>query len=268
MIAIERYDDVTRIRMSSVGSRLAGLDVSAYVVRGVLVDSGFPHVRDEFATALAGQRLSGAIVTHWHEDHAGNVALLAERGIPLQVAPGTLDLLRAHPPIRAYRRLAWGWPPAFTATHESFAHDTLRFIHTPGHSPEHHVVWDAERGTLFSGDLWLGVRARVMHESEDPRTIVESLRCVAALRPERMFDAHRGIVPTPVAALEAKAEWLTHVIGEIERRLAEGWSERAIVREVLGGEERSAWFSGGEYARVNLVRAVRRGASVEGRGSR
>lgn len=259
MITIERFDDVTRIRMSSVGSRLARLDVSAYVVRGVVVDSGFPHMREELGAALAGERLEGAIITHWHEDHAGNVALLAERGIPLQLALDTLERLRARPPIRAYRRLAWGRPPAFTARHEPFEHPALRFIHTPGHSPEHHVVWDAERGTLFSGDLWLGVRSRVMHASEDPRLIVESLRCVAALHPERMFDAHRGFVPTPVAAIEAKAAWMTETIGEIERRLAAGWSERAIVRRVLGGEEPSAWFSGGEYARRNFVRALARG---------
>lgn len=260
MITIERYEDVTRIRMSSVGSRLVGLDVSAYVVRGVVVDSGFPHVRAAFGAALDDMRLEGGMITHWHEDHAGNVSLLAERGLPLQLAPETLERLCARPTIRAYRRLTWGRPPALAARHAPFEHPVLRFIHTPGHSPEHHVVWDAERGTLFSGDLWLGVRSRVLHASEDPRQIVASLRCVAALRPARMFDAHRGPVATPVAAIEAKVSWMTDAIGEIERRLAAGFTHRAIVRELLGGEERSAWFSGGEYSRLNFVRAVERGA--------
>jgi hypothetical protein len=38
----------------------------------------------------------------------------------------------------------------------------------------------------------------------------------------------------------------------------EGWSDRDIVRRVLGGEESAAYVSGGEYSRRNFARAVRR----------
>jgi hypothetical protein len=110
---------------------------------------------------------------------------------------------------------------------------------------------------LFTGDLWLGVKSRLMHASEDPYGLIESLRRVLALRPVRLFDAHRGPIANAVTALEARIDWLTETLGEIDRRIARGWTDRAIVREVLGGEEAVALFSAGEYSRRNLVRAVR-----------
>ena len=73
-----------------------------------------------------------------------------------------------------------------------------------------------------------------------------------------MFDAHRGLVDSPCVALRTKTEWLAGILGEVERRLAEGWSDREIVRRVLGGEERAAYVSAGDYSRRNLVKAVRR----------
>jgi len=55
--------------------------------------------------------------------------------------------------------------------------------------------------------------------------------------------------------------WLETALRDIERRVHEGWSDRAIVRGVLGGEEFAALVSRGDYSRRNLVRAVRRHAA-------
>jgi glyoxylase-like metal-dependent hydrolase (beta-lactamase superfamily II) len=255
---VEQYGAVTRLRMRSAGGRLAGLDVSAYVVRGVLVDTGFHHARRALDAAVRERSLRGAIVTHWHEDHAGNVELLARRGLPLLVRGDTELVLRSRPMIRLYRRVVWGHPPRLEAPVAPFAVDDLQVIHTPGHSTDHQVVWDPQSGTLFSGDLWLGVRASVLHEAEDPFVIADSLRSVMALQPARMFDAHRGLVPGATAALRAKLDWLTTTTGEIERRLERGWSEPTIVADLLGGDAPSAVVSRGEYSRRNFVRAVRR----------
>lgn len=256
MLTVHRLGSVLRIQMSSWGSRLAGLDVSAYLVRGVLVDTGFPRAWDDLRSALGELRPRGAIVTHWHEDHAGNVPALAASGLPIALAPATAERLRERPSILPYRRVTWGRTGPLGPL-DAFEDPSLRMIHTPGHAEDHHVVWDADHQTIFSGDLWLGVRSRVMHEHEDPYLIVESLRRVAALRPRRMFDAHRGEVADPTAALAAKIDWMTGTIDAIERRVEAGDPDRTIVRAVLGGEELSGYVSLGEYARGNFVRAVR-----------
>ena len=244
--------------MTSTAGRAAGIGVSVYVVRGTMIDSGFHRARATVLELRARLRVDGVMVTHWHEDHAGNVATLARQGVPIAMCAETEAMLRRARQLPVYRRLVWGRPPALETNFERFQANGFEFLHTPGHSTDHQVVWDAKTGTVFSGDLWLGVRARVLHSSEDPYRIVESLRCVAALGPARMFDGHRGLVRDPVRALTAKAEWMTKMIGEIERGIAEGHSDREILAGVLGGEEIAGYFSFGDYARRNFVRAVRR----------
>jgi glyoxylase-like metal-dependent hydrolase (beta-lactamase superfamily II) len=261
MIEIQRFEDVERIRLASWGSRAAGMDVSAYLVDGILVDSGFPRARRALARVLDERRIVGAMLTHYHEDHAGNAELLAARNIPLAMHSLTRARLRDPARIRVYRRVVWGTPRPLASPYSDFPQEgPLQFVHAPGHSDDHQIVWDARRATLFSGDLWLGVRANVMHVSENPFLILASLRAALALRPARMFDAHRGDVRDPVLALTAKIAFLEDTVAAIQARCAEGWSDRVILRSLLGGDDPVALASGGEYSRLNFVRAVRRGS--------
>ena len=255
MIEVARHGDVTRLRLWTRRSAAAGYDVSAYLVRGVLVDTGFPHVRADLERAVTELHPRGVIVTHWHEDHAGNAPALA-RSLPMWLPSYTEEKLRERQQVKLYRHVIWGRPPRLDAAPRPLELESLEAIPTPGHAPDHHVVFDPQTATLFAGDLWLGVRVRVVGRSENPYQIISSLDRAIGLAPERMFDAHRGLVEKPVLALRAKKRWLEDTVGVIERRLAEGWSERQILADVLDGEERTAYVSQGEYSRRNLVRAV------------
>ncbi|MFN2400058.1 MAG: MBL fold metallo-hydrolase [Gemmatimonadaceae bacterium] len=259
MITLEKHGDVTRVIMTSAASRAAGYGVSAYLTRGVLIDCGFPGVGRDFAAFLDQWRPDGIILTHHHEDHAGNVELIARGGLPILAGADTLSLLRDAGWIDLYRRVIWGSPARLVSPVTTFhsAESGLRLVRAPGHSPDHHIVWDAEREILFSADLFLGVKVRVAFPSENSRLLAESVRAAAALRPGRMFDAHRGLVPNPVAALTAKANWMDETIGEIDRRIADGWSDRAIARAVLGRERITHYVSRGKLSGITFVRAVR-----------
>src|SRR5574338_609356 len=167
MVRVQRHGDVTRFEMSSVASRIVGYSASAYLVRGVLVDCGFPAARHHVDEILERERPRGVLIT-------------------------------------------------------PFVDDTLELIAAPGHSADHHVVWDRGTGTLFGGDLYLGVKVRIAHGHEDPRLLAKTLRAVASLGPARLFDAHRGFVPDPAPLLLAKADWTEEMIAAIEKRIGEG----------------------------------------------
>ena len=248
---------VRRLRMRSWRGALVGYDVSAYLLGDVLVDTGFPRGGRALSTAVDALRPRGAVVTHWHEDHAGSAPALATRGVPLVMHAECEALLRERPRIRLYRREVWGHTAPLRSKLVGFDVAPLELIETPGHSADHLAVWDPERRILASADLFLGVKVRVAHEEdESPRTLVASLRRAAALEPRLLLDAHRGPVRDAAAQLRAKAEWNEEQIGKIEQLAAIGASEREIVRRLFGGESLVGWVSGLEYSRRGFVRAV------------
>ena len=271
MISITHHgrgaDAVTRLELASRRSRVVGYSASAYLVRGVLVDTGFSALGGAFARLLAELRPRAVVLTHQHEDHAGNAALVQRLGLPLAMSAATETAIRAVAPIAFYRRFTWGAMPPLVGPlsslgAEAMADAGLTLVHTPGHSDDHHVVWHAASATMASGDLYLGHKVRVAHPHEDVRGLVPSLRLAASLGPARLFDAHRGPVEKPVDALLAKAAWHEETIGAVEALIAAGHDDRTIVRRALGGESAVGWFSGGDYARVNFVKSVRaRGSS-------
>jgi len=267
MLRVEQHGDVARLEMWSVGSRLVGYTASAYLVRGILVDCGFPAAGSHLDAIVERERPRGVFITHFHEDHAGNVERVARRGIPIALSAETMARVRSPAPIGFYRRATWGTAPPLRSDVRPFADARLTLVAAPGHSSDHHVVLDTADGTLFGGDLFLGVKVRIAHPAEDPRLLARTLRAVAALGPTRLFDAHRGYVPNPVPLLVAKADWTEETIAAIEQRVLAGVSDAAIVRELFGGESLPGYFSGGDYSRTNFVRAVRRSLGNRARGT-
>jgi glyoxylase-like metal-dependent hydrolase (beta-lactamase superfamily II) len=259
MVRVDRDGDLTAIWLSSWRSRLVGYGVHVLVWRGVLIDTGFPAARKTVRRLLSELRPRGAIVTHGHEDHAGNLEVVVEAGLPHWISPLSPDVMRASRSMAAYRRFTWGHAGRWLPPPATFDPSPLVPLHTPGHSVDHHIIWDPERETLFSADLFLGIKVRIARPEEDPRALVLSLRQAAKLEPRVMWDAHKGRIDEPVAALRAKADWIEELIGRIERRIRSGEPDEYIARAELGPPELVDRISRGDLSRVNLVRAIRGG---------
>lgn len=237
-------------------SRLVGLAVHAYLVRDVLIDTGFPAVENEIAEIARERPLRGAVVTHQHEDHAGNVERLATLDVPLGMSDATRDVVTAPQSIGFYRHFTWRAMRPLLTAHEPFRDDALELIGTPGHSADHHVVWDHHTHSLFAGDLFLGVKVRVAHAYESPSKLVASLRAMANRKPRRVFCAHRGLLRDGARALSAKADWLEAFIARVHTLHRGGANAIEIRARTLGARGLVHWFSAGDYSPDNLVRAV------------
>lgn len=256
MLKVIDHGKVREIRMASLAGRLTGYQVSAFLHDGVLIDTGLPRARRSLTRWLDAHPVRGVIVTHWHEDHAGNLALLVARGVPATVQARTLELLPRIASLPPYRRLVWGEAPPVPSVPGPAPH-RFEILPTPGHSEDHVAVWDPEDRILFLGDLFLGVRACTMHRGEDPYALLDSIERMIALQPVEAFCAHRGRLRDPVRALEARARWLDHSLREVERLVDEDWTDRAITFQVLGAERLGPLLTSGELARRHFVEAVR-----------
>lgn len=237
---------------------MVGFSVHVFAVRGVLIDCGFPRVAREVSALVDRLRPRGALITHRHEDHAGNVEMLARQGIPIDASPDTLARVRLPRRIGAYRRVTWGAMPPLTTPVRPFRDQSLELVPTPGHSEDHHAVWDHETGTVFLGDLFLGVKVRVAHAYETPRAHVASLRSIVARAPARVFCSHRGLLRGGTSLLVSKIDWMQRVIERIDAMHDAGADVTTIRRTVIGRRSSTHWFSRGDYSPDHLVRAVLR----------
>ena len=163
MLALESAYGVTRVHLWSRLGRAVGYTVSAYLTRGVLVDTGFPRAAAEVRALLAHERPRAVVVTHAHEDHGGNAALVAAAGIPVVASAATLAALRAPEALPYYRRAVWGLPAALPAGSGVEEHPALEAaglcrLAAAGHAADHSVVWDEERGHLTWVRRWLDSR--------------------------------------------------------------------------------------------------------------
>jgi glyoxylase-like metal-dependent hydrolase (beta-lactamase superfamily II) len=71
MIETRRLNGVTQIKMARKINGKPSYWVSAYLVDGLLIDTGCSHCADEFAGCFDRGEVNLAVNTHYHEDHVG-----------------------------------------------------------------------------------------------------------------------------------------------------------------------------------------------------
>ena len=255
--------DLELLKLETPVSRAVSYRTWVPFVDGLLLDTGFMRARRQLFAALAGRKVEQVANTHGHEDHCGNNRAVAERfGAMLYAPQGALPSL-ANPEtevLRPYQHVVWGMPrPSYAQPLKDVVHTpsfTFQVVPTPGHAQHHVCFFEAERGWLFSGDLYLGSQAQVSRPAENIQDLITSLERVAALNPRHLFCYHRGPVEPPGDALRRKIDFLRDTRARVVRLHEEGASPRRIVREVLGGESWGfALSTGGDFSKLHFVNA-------------
>jgi glyoxylase-like metal-dependent hydrolase (beta-lactamase superfamily II) len=262
VVRVRRIGDVIQLTMGRTVVGRPLFVVCAYYADGVLVDTGPPAVAREFARAVADLPIRQVVLTHAHEDHAGNAPVLAARGLQPLAHPLALPLLR-HPPHQfLYQRAVWGRQPPAQAAAVTEQITTpglrLRVLHTPGHSPDHICLFEDRRGWLFSGDLFLSPYVKVLRRDENPHHIIASLRRVLELPVTTVFCASGKVVPDGRAALQRKLDFWERLRDQARDLHRQGRTPPEICRVLLGPEGAFRLVTFGHFSKQNLIAALLR----------
>jgi endoribonuclease LACTB2 len=258
MLQVFSYGPITRLH---VGRSILGRPlrtVEAYLLDGVLIDSGPPATARELVRWCATRGLRQVVNTHHHEDHSGgNRALHRELGVGVAAPAQAVPLLRAFPRLEPYRRIVWGQPQDVEAVPLGTTVETERYrlevIETPGHTPDHVCFFEPSQGWLFSGDLFIHERASYLSADEDAHEILTSLRRAKTLRPRLMMCSHAGIVTDPCQALRHKISFWDDIDERARALRDRGLATEEITQRLLGPEGPPSWLSRGRFSKKNLI---------------
>lgn len=264
MLKITHYGDVTRFDLARTLAGRGRYWTAAYLVDGTLIDTGPAHSAPELAAALGDTPLVRVVNTHTHEDHIGANGPLQQgrKELEVLVHPLALPVLadpRHVQPLHLYRRVFWGWPePSLGQAVANRAvveteHYRFQVLYTPGHSPDHLCLYEAQQGWLFTGDLFVGGQDRALRAGCDIWQIIASLKQIAALPATMLFPGSARVRDNPAQALAAKIVYLEELGQEVLALDRQGWSVGEIIRALCGGPMLVEFITLGHFSRRWLV---------------
>ncbi len=253
---------VTALRMERTWFGNVFMPVYAWVVGDTLVDTGidclWPAVRD----ATPGVRR--ALVSHHHEDHAGNAAALVAAGVDVRGSELTRRIVARAPPIKLYQHLFWGpmrgAEVQLLGTETEIGPYTARVLSAPGHCDDQVVFHVPSEGWLFSGDAFIHEHIRMFRGDEDFHATLATLERLLTLDFDGLFCGHRPRFTGGKAALAAKRQWLLDLQGRVLALATKGWGASRIVDALeLRPRSFASRITFGDASAENLVRAITTG---------
>ncbi len=185
--------------------------LNAYLVGGVLIDSGGRLGGRRLLRLLEGQRLSAHVLTHAHPDHQGcSQRVCRALGIPLLCGAGdraaaesgdqrTLMANPGSPMIPLLNLMSGPGHPVAGTLAEGDEIGGLTVIEAPGHTPGHLAFWEERTRVLILGDVLFHMQPLTLRTtlSEpfrfatfDRAANLASARKLAALDPETICFGH------------------------------------------------------------------------------
>ena len=263
MLIATMYDDVTQIKMSREVDGKGIYWVAAYLVDGLLVDTGCMFTAQELLDFLKDKDVLQVVNTHFHEDHVGANKLLQEqRGVAIYAHPDSIPLIASRQFLYPYQEFVWGYPelsvtapvPAVIKTNKY----TFSVIETPGHSAGHISLIERSKGWCFSGDIYSRVKVKFIRPEEDVADCIASMKKILSMLTERLvlFTSVGKIVEDGRRELSDTINYFIELAEQVAMLLHKGCDADTIINTLFGGEHSFADLTNGQYTTRNLVNSL------------
>jgi len=258
VFSVDRFDEITRVMMGSEVDGRIIFSVAAYLIDGLLIDTGCHHTRRELVSYLSDKNISFAVNTHHHVDHIGANKLIKEKlKVPLFAPQESLPIINRKQDIFPYQEKLWGYPEPceVEAVGDTFAtdHYTYQVVRTSGHSRDHVVFFLREKGWLFTGDEFLTEKPNSARKNEDHGRIVKALYKMLALKPELLATSSGEIYRNSPAILERTISYFEEMRDKVHMMRGSGLTSQEIAFKLFGEETSLKEFTSGQFSRENFI---------------
>jgi len=244
-----------------------------YFVDGLLIDTGQSRMRKEILKEIKDLEVQQIYITHFHEDHTGNLQLLRDHfDCPSYASLKTCEIMKSPPPISFAQQLSWGNRPAdkkLIPKLNSISTPNYEFqiISIPGHSPDMTALYDANNKCLFSADLYLNSHIGYFLKEEDIVEQISSIKKILKLDFDQMFCSHNPQLVHGKQKLEQKLLFLQDFLQKVSELYEKNFTAKQILRKLKLKEFYGVKFlSNGSLSKLNMVKSAIRG--LERRGGR
>lgn len=264
MIKTTLYDDVLQITFCKYEEMTPGAIVSAYLVDGLLIDTGPAHTAEELVDFLNDKELEVVVNTHHHEDHiAANKLLQDTFGVDIFAHPLAINNINQPADLFPYQVEVWGYPvPSDVrplSNHIRTDHHDFEIIHTPGHDRDHICLFDSDHRSLFSGDLFLGTKPTRSRPMEDNWQIIEDLKSVRALDPGIIYSASGLVLFDPRQRIDDVITALEEIGEKVRQFHQKGMASQHIMELIFEKESPMAEITQYQFSSENMVKCFLKG---------
>lgn len=257
MLKSTNYDGVTDCH-GITGSSVARMHIHFYLLDDLLIDTGSSRLGRFSSSFFATQKIRRAALTHVHEDHSGMAHWLTQKlNVPVFLHEGDHSEAALPRRLPLYRNVVWGnrkpFCPASMPARISTERYNLDVIPSPGHSPNHVVFLEKNRGWLFTGDLYVASKQNVSFCTENTLEAVASIRHLLTLDWGTMFCAHSGIKHNGKDKLKLKLDFFESIQNQAEDLRCKGFTLDEINRQLFPKKDLWEIVSRGEWSSYRLI---------------
>lgn len=258
MFKVDKYNEIIRIMMGSKVNGRILYSVAAYLIDGLLIDSGCHNTRWKLVNYLATQNISLVVNTHHHVDHIGGNKLIMEKlKVNVFASQESLPIIAQKQNIFSYREKLWGCPEPCQVkvlgdTVET-SHYSFQVIRTSGHSRDHVVFFLMERGWLFTGDEFITENPNCAQKNEDNEWVVKALKRMLALDPELLITSAGTIYQNGSDVLSRTIAYFEEIKERVHTMKKSGLTSKEIALKLFGEETSLKELTGGQFSRQNFI---------------
>ena len=265
MVLTERFqhEEVLGIKFGYHPFAKPSMFTYIYFIDGLLIDTGQSRARKKILQETASLGIDQILLTHYHEDHTGNVDVIkAKHNCPVYASALCCDVMKNPPRISLAQKLTWGDRNAYLdilPIAEAIQTKKFRFeiIPIPGHAPDMVALYEPQKKWLFSADLYINSYISFFMDNESIAQQIESIRSILQLDFDTMFCSHNPKLTNARASLNKKLSFLESTFEQVAKLHSQGYSDSEIFRALKLKENRITKFlSGGHLSKLNMVRAI------------